>query len=129
MQPDTFFIHCAVAQAYRSPGSVGAFFRSLSLMLYFADAPADIDFMPFFVDGGVPAVDVPQYWHRAAGLDVILIAHAESRQRVKFACEHFDAACACEHSRTADIKVNICFFIFSLVGNYIKNVVWVQREF
>jgi len=31
---------------------------------------------------------VPQYWHRAAGFDDMLIAHTESKQRVRFAREH-----------------------------------------
>ena len=76
----------------------------------------------------MPAVEVPHYWHRAAGLDDMLIAHAESRQRVKFAREHFEAACACEHSRAADIKISICVFIFSLADNHIKKLLLTQRE-
>ena len=56
-------------------------------MLYFADAPAEIDFMA--VDfAGAPADAEPQYWQRAAGFAFMLIAHAESRQRVKFVTEH-----------------------------------------
>lgn len=89
-------------------------------MLYFADVPTDMLFIPFLLDGGMPAADVPQYWHRAARLEEMFIAHAESRQRVRFAWEHLDTACAFVHSSVTDNKNISCVFIFSLVGNYTK---------
>lgn len=119
VQPDTLLIHCAVAHAYRLPGSDGAFFNSLSVRLYFADAPADTLRMP--PAGGVPADSVPQYWQRAAGFELTLIAHAESRHRVKFAREQDAAPYACDVTRKPQIiKSILCFFMFSLVNDYIK---------
>ena len=83
-------------------------------MLYFADVPTDTARMP--PDFGSPALAVPQYWHRAAGLDDMLIAHAESKQRVKFAREQDVAAQEFpEISANAIIKSSICVFI-SLLG-------------
>ena len=66
--------------------------------------------MPDFV-GGVPALDVPQYWHRAAGFDETFIAHTESKQRVKFICEHVVAANAAHGIINAPImkKQILCF--------------------
>ena len=59
VHPETLAKHCFVAQAYRWPGSVGAFCKSLSDILYFADAPAET--LRIFDVGGVPALAVPQY--------------------------------------------------------------------
>ena len=83
-------------------------------MLYLADVPTDTDRMP--VLGGVPAPDVPQYWHRADGFDDTFIAHTESRQRVKFAREHVGAASAPLNINRIGNKNNVCVFIFSLSG-------------
>ena len=105
-------------------------------MLYFADVPTDTLRIAFLDDGGVPAFDVPQYWQRAAGFDDTLIAHAESKQRVKFAREQVVAAFAPTPNTIAGIKNNMCFFIFSLGGiisnfdfvckikNFIVNVIF-----
>ena len=82
-------------------------------MLYLADAPADTDFIAFF--GGVPAVDVPQYWQRADGLDDTPMAHTESKQRVKFAREHVAAAFADDKLVKINPKISSCVFIFSLL--------------
>ena len=84
--------------------------------------------MPFFSDGGRPADDVPQYWHRADGFEDIFIAHAESRHRVRFAREHLAAAFALAHISSADNKNSICVFIFSLGVNYIKILSAAQRK-
>lgn len=82
-------------------------------MLYFADVPADTERIAFL--GGVPADDVPQYWHRADGFDDTPMAHAESRQRVKFAREHVVAACADDRQVNSRPKNSIFVFIFSLM--------------
>lgn len=78
---------------------------------YFADAPTDTARIASPA-AGVPADAVPQYWHRADGLDDILIAHAESRQRVKFAREHVVAAFDVSGmAAITDIKNNAFLFI------------------
>ena len=87
----------------------------MSEILYFADAPTET-LRIVFVLGGVPASDVPQYWHRAARFDDMFIAHTESRQRVRFALEHVVAALALNDQTSVDNKNNICVFIFSLGG-------------
>ncbi len=135
VQPATRFIHWAVAHAYRSPASVGAFFNSLSGILYLADAPADTARIALF--GGVPALDVPQYWHRAAGFDDMFIAHAESRQRVKLAREHDAVAAYDDPSPSmnsalpqANLLIKCIFFcfIFSLYGKLYQKIIWAQSE-
>lgn len=55
-------------------------------MLYFADVPMDTERIAF-LDDGVPADAVPQYWQRADGFDDMFIAHTESKHRVRFARE------------------------------------------
>ena len=100
-------------------------------MLYFADAPADTAFITFL--GGVPADDVPQYWHRADGFDDRPIAQTESKHRVKFAREQVVAASAVpqqsansnptaprlrgikEQRAILQPKFILMFFIFSLL--------------
>jgi len=69
----------------------------------------------------VPADDVPQYWHRAAGFEDTFIAHAESRQRVRFALEHAVAPYA-DVPMVPNITVkNINFLFISLFKKeYIK---------
>ena len=89
VQPSTRAIHWRIAHAYRADGASGAFCNSLADKLYFADVPTDT---LRIVLVGVPASAVPQYWQRAAGLDDTLIAHTESKHRVKSATLH--AACA-----------------------------------
>ena len=89
-------------------------------MLYFADAPADTDFIAFL--GGVPAPVVPQYWHRADGFDDSPIAHTESRQRVKFAREQTVAAWAVEKNVLNTAKNSVCFFIFSLLNLILSKI-------
>lgn len=75
------------------------------------DVPtADTDLIPVFV--GVPASAVPQYWHRAAGLVEMFIAHTESRHRVKLAREH--AACAKHGANMEHIAKNANFLNISL---------------
>ena len=80
------------------------------------DVPtADTDLISEFV--GVPALAVPQYWHLAAGLVEMFIAHTESRHRVKLAREQVVAAFAIgQASNTANIKNDSCLIIFSLAG-------------
>ena len=92
--------------------------------------PADTVRIAFL--GGVPAFDVPQYWHRAAGFDDTFIAHTESRQRVKLAREHdtvaaYDVPVASINSalQQANLIIKCIFlcFIFSLYGKlYQKNI-------
>lgn len=122
-----FCRHNLVAQAYLSPGSSGAFFRSLSLMLYFADAPTET-LRIAFLDDGLPAVAVPQYWHRAAAFDDWFIAHAESKQRVRLAREHVAAPYAVPPINNIGNIYNMCVLIFSLGVNYSKNALFMQTE-
>lgn len=77
--------------------------------------------MPELV-GGVPALDVPQYWHRAAGFDDTFIAHAESRHRVKFATEHDAAFAIAGHIDIPSIKSNLVGFISLLCKIISKNI-------
>ncbi len=66
--------------------------------------------------GMPPALAVPQYWHRAAGLLPTLMAQAESKQRVKFAREHVVAASdAIGPSSSVKIKNTVFLFISLLV--------------
>jgi len=58
----------------------------------------------------------------------MFIAHAESRQRVRFACEHLTAACALAHISRLGIKNSKCVFMFSLGVNYIKKYIKLQRK-
>lgn len=81
-----------------------------------------------FFDDGAPAVAVPQYWHRADGFEDMFIAHAESRQRVRFAREHAVAPCATVPMNNTGKIYNICGFISSLRVNYNKNATFMQRE-
>ena len=71
--------------------SDGALRISRSVSVYFVDWPAVTLDNPF-CDGGLPAAEVPQYWHRADGFMPIFIAHAESRQRCMLVFWHFDNA-------------------------------------
>jgi len=73
-------------------------------------------------DVGSPALDVPQYWHRAAGFDDMLMAHAESKHRVRFAREH-DVAAPEIPGISAIIanKSMVCVFI-SLLGVSISKI-------
>ena len=87
--------------------------------MYRADAPKDKLRMPDFF-GGVPALDVPQYWHRAAGFDDTFIAHAESRQRVKFATEQDAAFATTGHIIMPSVKNSVLCFISLFMGKYIK---------
>ena len=124
VQSETRSIHRLVAQTYRLPGSVGADLSSLSEMLYFVFAPAETERIPL---GAVPALAVPQYWQRAAGLLDILIAHAESRQRVKLACEH--AEYAKFGVKTKHTAKNASLLYISLLDkDYTKKHLLVQRE-
>ena len=96
-------------------------------MLYFADAPTET-LRISFLDDGLPAVAVPQYWHRADGFEDILIAHAESRHRVRFAREQAVAPYATVPINNAGKIYNICGFISSLGVNYNKKARFMQRE-
>lgn len=113
------FRHFSVAHAYLSPGSVGADFNSLAEIVFFEDAPAPMERMA--VDG-VPASDVPQYWHLAAGFPDMFIAQAESKHLVRFMREHVAAPAISGRAIKQDIKIAIFFSIFSLVGYYIKKM-------
>jgi len=66
---------------------------------------------------GAPADAVPQYWHRAAGFDDRFIAHAESRQRVRFAREHVVTARAQQGSDTKNAVKYKTFLFISLFNN------------
>lgn len=121
-------MHSAVAHAYRAPGSDGADFSSLAENEYFADVPTDTLRMASPA-AGAPADAVPQYWHRAAGFDDMFIAHAESRQRVKFAREQVVTAFAVRGTAVIIAVKNMFLIFISLyVFNYIKKAVGAQRE-
>jgi len=80
--------------------------------------------MPLSV-GAAPALAVPQYWQRAAGFDDMLIAHAESKQRVKLAREHVVAPNDVPGiSRTAATKYKVCVFISLFNTESISKIVW-----
>lgn len=133
VQSGNFLIHSVVAQIYRRPGSDGATRNSRSVKTYFVDWPAVMLVKPF-CDGGLPAADVPQYWHRADGFMPIFIAHAESRHRCMFTFEHFDtAARAPKTGATAQIiaiKNMLWRFISLPIGwYYIRKVAPVQKKF
>lgn len=133
VQSGNFLMHSVVAQTYRRPGSDGATRSSRSVKTYFVDWPAVIVDSPF-CDGGLPAADVPQYWHRADGFMPIFIAHAESRHRCMLVFWHFDTA-ACVHKTGATaqiiaIKNMLWRFISPSIGlYYIRKVPPVQNFF
>ncbi len=115
------------------PGSDGAVRNSRSVKLYFVDCPTVTLDRPF-CDGGVPADDVPQYWHRAAGFMPMFIAHAESRHRVRFALEHFDgvAMVSNAHNPTKNtVRIRFVDFISlpSITEQYIKKTYLLQNIF
>jgi len=110
VHPEIFLMHSAVAHAYRRPGSDGAACSSLADSVFAADVPTDTLRRPLSWVGS-PALAVPQYWHRAAGFMLTLIAHAESRHRVKFAREHVAAPYALAHIIADNVKKAIYFFI------------------
>ena len=102
--------HNLVAQIYRSPGSDGAERNSRAVIVFFDDVPAD---MLRMFDAGVPAWAVPQYWQRAAGFDDKFIAHAESKQRVKFMREHVAPKTISGTTSKDNAKIAIFFIILS----------------
>lgn len=128
VQLETFLMHSVVAQAYLAPGSDGAFLSSFSDKVMAADVPTDTLRMPF--DAGIPPANaVPQYWHRAAGFDDTFMAHAESKQRVKFAREHVTASAIPGARPQVSKKSKMCLLIsLYIIKNYIKKAGGVQRE-
>ena len=133
VQSGNFLMHSVVAHTYRRPGSDGALRKSLSVSMYFVDWPAVIVDKPF-CDGGLPAADVPQYWHRADGFMPMFIAHAESRHRCMFVFGHFDTAARAQKTgaiaQIIAIKVMLWRFISPSIGlYYIRKVVRVQKNF
>lgn len=71
--------------------------------------------------GGVPAFDVPQYWHRAAGLDDMFIAHTESRHRVRLIWEQVADHARPGHTIKHKIKIRIFLFISLFHKSISKN--------
>lgn len=98
-------------------------------MLYLADVPTETLRMPLSA-GAAPALAVPQYWHRAAGFDDMFIAHAESKQRVKFAREHVVAPNDVPGiSRIAATKYKVCVFISLYIIKTISKILeWCKEK-
>jgi hypothetical protein len=97
-------------------------------MLYLADVPTETLRMPLSA-GAVPALAVPQYWQRAAGFVDMLIAHAESKQRVKFAREHVVAPNDVPGiSRTAATKYKVRVFISLYIVKTISKILGRCKE-
>jgi hypothetical protein len=69
--------------------------------------------------GASPADASPHSWQRAAGFAPMLMAHAESRHRVRFCLEHAASASREEQkAKSKEQKRIIGFLIFSLSGNF-----------
>lgn len=97
---------------------MGAAFNSLAVKENFADAPTET-LRIASPAVGAPAEAVPQYWHRAAGLDDRFIAQAESRQRVKLALEHVVTASA-PNGAAVNTAIKIKAFLF--ISLFIKKL-------
>ena len=119
--------HNLLAQMYLSPGSEGAFFKSLAEIVFLDDAPGVTDFIADAA--GVPASAVPQYWHRAAGLEDRFIAHAESKHFVRFIREQGAAHPIWGITQRPNIKSANLFIIFSLKGYYTKKADVIKGKF
>ena len=119
--------HNLLAQTYLSPGSVGAFFKSFAEIVFLEDVPAVKDFIA--PAAGSPASAVPQYWHRAAGLDDKFIAHAESKHFVKFIREQGAAQPIWGNTPKPNAKSASFFIIFSLKGYYTKKTDSIKGKF
>ena len=89
--------------------------------MYLEDWPSDKLRMPPEVVFGVPALDVPQYWQRAAGFDDTFIAHTESKHLVRFICEHVAAMTVPGQVIRENIKNRVFFFISLFPRSISKN--------